>query len=164
MTNNTYAEDENTWHLDSGCSDDMCGKKELVSSLDEFVKSSMKFGNNTGILILGKCRISIRLKDSSHSSIFDVFYDPSLHHNLLSVEQLLDKGYSMQIYQGHCTMYDKNDRFIAKVKMIPNRLFPLKIQHEKFFYLSSAIPDENWLWHTCFGHYHFSRLNYLSRK
>ena len=142
----------------------MCGKKELFSSLDESVKSSVRFGNNTDIPILGKGRISIRLKDGSHNSISDVFYAPGLHHNLLSMGQLSDKGYDMQIHQGYCTMYDKNGRFIAKVKMTLSHLFPLKIQHDKFSCLSSVIPDDNWLWHMRFGHFHFSGLNYLSRK
>ena len=73
----------------------MCGKKELFSSLDESVKSLVKFGNNTDIPILGKGQISIRLKDDSHNFILDVFYAFGFHHNLLSIGQLSDKGYNM---------------------------------------------------------------------
>ena len=62
-------------------------------------------------------------------------------------------------------MYDKNGRFIiAKVKMTLHRLFPLKIQREKFSYLSYVTQGENWLRHMHFGHYHFSELIFLSRK
>ena len=121
----------------------MCGKKELFSSLDEFVKSLVKFGNNAYIPILGIGQISIRLKDGSQNFISDIFYAPGLYHNLLSMRQLSEKGYNMHIHQGYCTMIDKNGRFIAKVKMTPNRLFPLKTQHEKFTCLSLVIPHDN---------------------
>jgi len=61
-------------------------------------------------------------------------------------------------------LIDKNGRLVAKVKMTPNRLFPLKIHHEKLSCLSSVIPNDDWLWHMRFGHFHFFGLNYLSRK
>ncbi|RDY00821.1 hypothetical protein CR513_15944, partial [Mucuna pruriens] len=88
-------------------------KKELFSSLNETVKSTVKFGNNTNIPILGKGRIAIKLKDGSQDFISDVFYAPGLHHNLLSMGQLSEKGYNMQILNGYCTLIDKNGRFVA---------------------------------------------------
>ncbi|KAI5437422.1 hypothetical protein KIW84_023511 [Lathyrus oleraceus] len=78
--------------------------------------------------------------------------------------QLSEKGYNMQIHNGFCMLIDRNGRFIPKVRMTLNRLFPLKIQHEKFPFLISIIPNDDWLWNMRFGHFHFSGLNYLSRK
>ncbi|RDX98766.1 hypothetical protein CR513_18269, partial [Mucuna pruriens] len=109
-----FAGDGDIWYLDTGCSNHMCGKKELFSSLNETVKSTVKFGNNTNIPILGKGRIAIKLKDGSQNFISDVFYAPGLHHNLLSMGQLSEKGYNMQILNGYCTLIDKNGRFVAK--------------------------------------------------
>ena len=87
-----------------------------------------------------------------------------IHHNLLSMGQLSKKGFNMKIHEGYCMLIDKNGRFVAKVKMTPNHLFPLKIHHEKLSCLSSFVPNDDWLWHMCFGNFHFSELNYLSRK
>jgi len=78
--------------------------------------------------------------------------------------QLSEKGYNMQIHDGYCTLIDKNRRFIANVKMTPNRLFLLKVQHDKIPCLSSIIQNDDWLWHMRLGHYHFSGLNFLSKK
>nr|KYP46330.1 Retrovirus-related Pol polyprotein from transposon TNT 1-94 [Cajanus cajan] len=161
---NNFSGDGDIWYLDTGCSNHMCGKKELFFSLDETVKSTVKFENNSNIPILGKGRVAIRLKDGSQNFISDVFYAPGLHHNLLSMGQLSEKGYNMQIHDGYCMLIDKNRRFIAKVKMTPNRLFPLNVQHDKIPCLSSIIQNDDWLWHMRFGHYHFSGLNFLSRK
>ncbi|XP_058775135.1 uncharacterized protein LOC131649389 [Vicia villosa] len=48
-------------------------------------------------------RIAIRLKDGTQNFIDDVFYAHGLHHNLLSMGQLSEKGYNMQIHNGFCT-------------------------------------------------------------
>ena len=96
LASNSFVEDENTWYLDTGCNNHMCGKKQLFSSLDETVNSTIKFGNNTHIPIFGKGRISIKLKGGSHNFISNVFYAPDLYHNLLSMGQLSEKCYNIQ--------------------------------------------------------------------
>ena len=131
-------EDENIWYLDTSCSNHMYQKKELFSSLNKMVKSTIKFGNNTNIPILGKGQITIKLKDGSQNFIYDVFYTLGLHLNLLSMRQRSEKVFNMKIYQGYCTLIDKNGRFVAKVKMTHDRLFPLKIHHEKLSWPSTC--------------------------
>ena len=74
LARHNFEENENIQYLDTGCSNHMCGKNELFSSLEETVKSSVKFGNNANIPILGKGQITIRLEDGSQNFIFDVFY------------------------------------------------------------------------------------------
>lgn len=106
----------------------MCGKKEMFSELDESFVSEVKFGNDTKVPVMGKGKISIQLKDGSMNLISDVLYVPSLHQNLLSMGQLSEKGYEMQIYKGVCTINDERKGLIAKVKMTPNHLFPLNIK------------------------------------
>jgi len=144
----------------------MYQKKELFSSLNKMVKSTIKFGNNTNIPILGKGQITIKLKDGSQNFIYDVFYTLGLHLNLLSMRQRSEKVFNMKIYQGYCTLIDKNGRFVAKVKMTHDRLFPLKIHHEKLSCLSSVIPNDYWLSPRLlhFDLFYFFELNYLSRK
>jgi len=51
----------------------MYEKKELFSSLDEMVKSTMRFGNNANIPIMGKCQITIKLNNGSQNFISNVF-------------------------------------------------------------------------------------------
>ena len=62
--------------------------KKLFSSLEEMIKSMIKFGNNANIPIVRKGQIPIRLEDGSQNFISDVFYALSFHHNLLSIGQL----------------------------------------------------------------------------
>lgn len=164
LASNVLLEDENRWFLDTGCSNHMCGRKELFSELDESVRSEVTFGNKTKVPIMGKGTISIQLKDGTHNFISDVFFVPELHQNLLSMGQLSEKGYDMRITQGYCTITDAKGNFTTKVNMTKNRLFPLKLHHAFLSCCNSEIPDDNWLWHMRFGHFHFSGLNYLARK
>jgi len=60
------------------------------------------------------------LKEDIQNLISNVFCAPGLHHNLLSMEQLSDKCYNMDIHHGYYKV--KND---SKLPIIP-----LKIQHE----------------------------------
>ncbi|KAL1363583.1 hypothetical protein AAHE18_03G158700 [Arachis hypogaea] len=108
FTSNSCAEDANIWYLDNACSNHMSGRKELFSSLNDSVKPLLKFGNSTKIPIEGKRHIPIRLKDGSLSYISDIFYAPELDYNLLSMEQLSEKGYKMITYHGYCTVFNSN--------------------------------------------------------
>ncbi|PNX75607.1 putative copia-like retrotransposable element [Trifolium pratense] len=66
-----------------------------------------------------KSQLNFNNVDGSQNFIGDVFYAPGLHHNLLSMRQLSEKGYNMQIHNGFCTLIDRNGRFITKyVKLV----------------------------------------------
>ncbi|CAL8125961.1 unnamed protein product [Prunus armeniaca] len=43
-----------TWYLDSGCSNHMCGNKLLFSDLDENFRENVKLGNNSSICVMEK--------------------------------------------------------------------------------------------------------------
>lgn len=51
---------EVVWFLGYGCSNHMCGSRELLNELDEKFKQSVRLGNNTKIEVAGK--INVKLK------------------------------------------------------------------------------------------------------
>ncbi|KAL3755900.1 hypothetical protein ACJRO7_002879 [Eucalyptus globulus] len=83
--------DTKIWYLDTGCSNHMCGQKELFSKLDETVRGEVNFGNKSKILVMGKGNIDINSKDGTNVTIADVYFVPGLFWNLLSVGQLSEK-------------------------------------------------------------------------
>ena len=106
----------------------------------------------------------------------DVYYVPSLKCNLLSIIQLIKKGYNVFFKDDVCTIMDipPSRQLIAKVHMTSNRMFPLKIRSdlkeggvvaavtEEIF--QKEVKDKNWLWHLRFGHLNFGGLNLLHKK
>ena len=86
FVNSNEAAMENIWFLDSGCSNHMCGKKNMFFDLDSSFRESVKLGNDSSINVQGKCKIRMEVNGFMHV-ITEVFYIPDLKNNLLSIGQ-----------------------------------------------------------------------------
>ena len=78
---------------------------------------------------MGKGNINFRTKNGCVEIISNVFYVPALKSNLLSVGQLLEKGYVIILRNDACEISDSSKGIIAIVRISQNRLFPLKIEN-----------------------------------
>jgi len=79
------------WFVDSGCSNHMCGERGMFSSLDTSFTHNVKLGNNHKLMVGGKGVVKIMLKGISYV-VNNVYYILELKNNLLSVEQLQERG------------------------------------------------------------------------
>ena len=79
---------------------------------------------------MGKGEVKIFTKKGKKKTIADVYYFPGMKCNLLSIGQLVQKGYNVFFVNDVCTIMDRapSKRCIAKVKMTRNQMFPLKIR------------------------------------
>ncbi|KAL3609588.1 hypothetical protein D5086_000608, partial [Populus alba] len=155
---------ENIWYLDSGASNHMCGQRDLFGDLDETIQGLVTFGDTLKVPFKGKGNISIKLKNGDHSYITDVCYVPAIKQNLVSIGQLMEKGYTLFTKNCHLTITDYNERLIAYVKMSKNRMFPLNIQSDTIKCLSAITNSEEWFWHLRLGHLNFTSLSMLVCK
>jgi len=155
---------DNVWLLDSGYSNHMTGNKNLVAHLDQSVKTEVKLGIDKTMDVDGKGVVNILTKQGEPKTILEVYYVPSLKHNLISVGQLTQKGYRV-IFQGQeCVIYDKppSKQLLTKVQMTRNKLFPLVMNYsDQVSSFTVARSNDYWLWHFCFGHLYFSSLRLL---
>lgn len=106
----------------------------------------------------------IKRKDGSPSFISDVLYVPGMKTNLLSLGQLLEKGYVMKMKNKEMKVYDGEKRLIIKTQLASNRTFKVGIQVMEHKCLAAAINQEEWIWHYRFGHLNFKDLRMLERK
>ena len=154
----------------------MTGNIAMFANLDENVKSEVTTGTDDKISVKGKGRVNILAKNGEHMIVPEVYYVPGLKCNLLSIGQLINKGYNVFFKDDMCTMRDipPSEKIIAQVQMTNNRMFPLKLRaylkegrtivavtQEVF---QEQVKDVNWLWHLRFGHLNFGGLNLLHRK
>ena len=112
---------------------------------------------------MGKGDIKIKTKNGVLEMISNVLFVPSLKSNLLSVGQLLEKGYVITLQDASCETYDPVRGTIAVVPMTSNRLFPLKIESTQPC-LMAEIKNPSWLWHFRYGHLSFGGLTTLEKK
>ena len=107
----------------------MTSNLNLFSSLDNLVQTDVTLGNNVQVTILGKGIVDIQTKQGESKYIPVVYHVEGLKHNLLSIGQLIQKGYRVYMEDDHCVIKYKHlsDQLIAKVSMTSNCLFPLRI-------------------------------------
>ncbi|KAH7685649.1 RNA-directed DNA polymerase protein [Dioscorea alata] len=135
--------DKNLWYLDSSVSNHMCGHKELFTELDEKVNGEVSFGDASKVKVAGVGKIFIKLKDENHQYIFNIYYVPKMKTNILSLGQPLEKGYEVQMKDGHMHLRKEN-KLIAHVPMSMNRMFGLNIDHVIARYLNACLKNSGW--------------------
>ena len=115
------------WYLDSGCSNHMTGNKNWFTKLDESVKKVIKFADGRHIKSGGKGDISIIIKDGRKATITGVLYVPSMTSNLISVGQLLAKGFNMKLENNQMKVYKNDGRLIMKAPLTENKKFMIEL-------------------------------------
>ncbi|XP_020259685.1 uncharacterized protein LOC109836229 [Asparagus officinalis] len=111
------SKNKDIWYLDSGASKHMCDIKEFFTELNETVQGDVTFGDQSKIPVKGKRKIMIQTKTGENMYISDVYYVPTLQNNILSVGQLLKRGYDIHLKDHALTIKNKNE-VIAKASRI----------------------------------------------
>ena len=86
-------------------------------------RSKVKFADNRVIEAKGTGDVLIQRKDGGQALIIEVLYVPTMKNNLLSISQLLQKGFSMNLHDGTMEIFDKMQKKIPKAKISENRTF-----------------------------------------
>ncbi|KAK8937447.1 hypothetical protein KSP39_PZI012254 [Platanthera zijinensis] len=150
-----------TWYLDTGASNHMCGEKELFTSLEPN-GGEVSFGDASKISVEGRGVVAVVL-NGKEVLINDVFYVSGLRSNILSLGQLVKKGYRVLLRDGTLAMKDGQGKEVVRVKMTTNRLFTLNMDVKETACLARTEEEEGaWLWHHRMGHLGFTGLKLLS--
>ncbi|XP_074342990.1 uncharacterized protein LOC141680755 [Apium graveolens] len=107
-------EDNIMWYLDSGAINHMSGLKHLFSDLEEINSGVVSFGDSSRIEVKGKGKIHFTRKDGKPGSIEDVYYVPDMKNNILSLGQLLEKGYLVNFFLGPPFFGDESESVLTQ--------------------------------------------------
>ncbi|XP_012834035.1 PREDICTED: uncharacterized protein LOC105954897 [Erythranthe guttata] len=92
---NGQKEFENVWYVDSACRNHMCGDRSIFVEIDTNHYSKIKLGDGSILEARGKGAIDVNKNGGNQKLIKDVLFVPSITQNLLSVGQLMQKGYRL---------------------------------------------------------------------
>lgn len=77
--------EENYWYLDTRCSAYMIRRKYWFISLDESIKSKVKFADDHALVAEEVGKIVVKTKKGGQASITNVLFVPRMKSNLLSL-------------------------------------------------------------------------------
>jgi hypothetical protein len=79
----------------------------LFSSLDKSIQSKVTLGKNIQVIVLQRGSINILTKKGEKKVMPDVYYVFGLKHKLMSIGELLHKGYKIYMEDNHCLIMDR---------------------------------------------------------
>nr|KYP41593.1 Putative transposon Ty5-1 protein YCL075W family [Cajanus cajan] len=149
-TNNSSSD---SWLIDSGCTNHMMNDQMLFKELDKTIVSKVKIGNGDFISVKGKGTVTIEsLTGLKHISY--VLYVPDIDQNLLSVAQLVEKGFKVIFEDKWCLIKDAEGRDVLKVKMRAKSYALNLMEEEQIAFPSTCNSIE--LWHKRLRHFHLT--------
>jgi len=133
-------EDASSWYLDTGYSNHMTGNKELIVDFDSNV--SVRLVDNSMISAEGIDKVRFTSKDGRVGYMNDVLYMLLMKNNLLSLGQLLEKGFKMSMEQNSIKIYDQESRLVLKAHLSKNMPFKTNLNISTSQCLSSNGDKE----------------------
>ncbi|XP_019451883.1 PREDICTED: uncharacterized protein LOC109353983 [Lupinus angustifolius] len=124
MTTDCEPSNDDKWYIDSGCSNHMTGNRNWLVNFDDSRKSNMRFADSRLIQAEETCDVLI----SRNVLIADVLYVPNMKSNLLSLGQLVEKGFLVHMHQGILEIFDAENKKILRVPLAQNRTFQVRVE------------------------------------
>ncbi|XP_019464289.1 PREDICTED: uncharacterized protein LOC109362714 [Lupinus angustifolius] len=94
------------WYLDSGCSNHMTNHKEWLKDFDSTNRSRVKFADDSSLSAKGAGNVVIMRENGSKAIVSNVLYVPKMKYNLLSIGQLIEKGFSVLMKNSQLELFD----------------------------------------------------------
>ncbi|CAJ2635289.1 unnamed protein product [Trifolium pratense] len=150
------------WFLDTGCSNHMTSHKDWLIEIDASRKSRVRFADDRTLQAEGIGKLVINRDDGKHVIMEDVLYVPGMKSNLLSLGQLIQKGFAVTMKNNSLALFDAKKNLILKTPLSKNRTFQINMTTAKVMCLSAVeADDKNWIWHARYGHLNFKSLREL---
>jgi transposase InsO family protein len=149
------------WVLDTSATNHMTGSRSVFAELNTGVIGTVKFGDGSVVDIKGKGTILFVCKSGEHRHLDGVYYIPCLTTNIVSLGQMDEDGFKVNIESGVLCLYDLQRKLPAKVHRSPSRLYLLDMNTAAPVCLTARVGDVAWRWHERYSHLNFQSLRKL---
>jgi hypothetical protein len=152
--------DAGTWVLDTGATNHMSGCRTTFTKINTTVLGTVRFGDNSVAQIEGCGTIVFMCKNGEFKSLDGVYSIPHLTTNIVSVGQLDQIGYKIDIDTGVMKIREPNGVLLVKVKREENRLYLLHLKFTQLTCLTVHVRGDEvaWRWHERFDHVNMAVL------
>ncbi|KAG8485836.1 hypothetical protein CXB51_019242 [Gossypium anomalum] len=140
----------NGWLLNSGCTNHMTPDASIFKSLEKSCKTKVKVGNGHFI------------KAEGNKLISNALLVPEIDRNLLSIAQLLEKGYSVLFKGSKCKIGDPSGSMLMTVAMT-DKIFVVDWNKASNSAYTASI-DESKLWYQRLRHANYRSMDQLSKE
>jgi hypothetical protein len=120
--------DAGTWVLDTGVTNHMSGCQTAFTKIDTMVLSTVHFSDDSVVWIEGSETIMFVCKNGESRSFDGVYFIPHLATNIMSVGQLDEIGYKINIDTGMMKIREPGGVLLVKVKQEANRMYLLHLK------------------------------------
>ena len=163
VTTSTKIDTFSSWYLDTGCSTHMTVRRDWFISLDESTKNKFRFVDDNTLKVEEVGKVLIKRNDGKQSFISNVLFMLGMKSNLLSLCQLLEKGFVMKMKDNVLKVYDSKKGLVLMAYLSKNKTLKVGIDVIKHKCLATIVSKSEWLWHYRFRHLTFRDLNLLNR-
>jgi hypothetical protein len=116
------------------------------------------------INIEGCGTILFQCKNGEHKALANTYFIPRLNANIISVGQLDENGFKIQIEDGVMRVHDEDRCLLAKIHRSAGRLYVLDINLARPVCVAAHAGEDAWRWHARFGHINFGALRKMARE
>ncbi|XP_050876061.1 uncharacterized protein LOC127079729 [Lathyrus oleraceus] len=96
------------WYMDIGFSNNLTGNKKWIIDFDSRKRTKIIYVDDKYLNTEGMGNLKVRVKHGKTVLIKDVWYVPSMKSNLMSVRQLIEKGFSITMKDNLLKLYDSD--------------------------------------------------------
>jgi len=114
MITNSESHNNEIWYIDFRCSNHMTGHRDWLVKFDAKKKSTIRCADNRVIQTEGAGNVLVTRQDGRQTMISDMLYVSGMKSNVITMGQLLEKGFSMNTTNGFLEIYDTTKRMTMK--------------------------------------------------
>ncbi|XP_048622934.1 uncharacterized protein LOC125592008 [Brassica napus] len=103
-------------------------------------------------------------KTGERKALKDIYYIPSLKHNIISLGQATEMDCEINMKEDLLMLKDPCGRLLVQVTRQPNRLYktPMEVEYPKCLQIQET--DVTWIWHARLGHVNFGVMKNMVDK
>ena len=102
------------WYIDTSCSNHLTSNKKWLVNFDYDKRTKIRCANDNYLNVKGMINVIVTLKNGKIVLIQDVWYVPGIKSNLISIGQLIEKGFSVTMKDNLLKLYDCNKKMIMQ--------------------------------------------------